>query len=85
MSVLYSSVTSYASSIVTTEAVYASIVGSNLGAFLTPMGALAGMMWMGLLKNHNVKFSFLKFFAYGVAPSLVSLAAALFGLYLVLL
>ena len=85
MSVLFSSVTSYVPSSIVYPSVYASIIGSNLGAFLTPIGALAGMMWMGLLKNHNVKFSFLKFFAYGVAPSLVSLAAALFGLYLVLL
>ena len=83
MSVLYSSVTSYASSIVTTEAVYASIVGSNLGAFLTPMGALAGMMWMGLLKSHGVTFSFLSFVKYGVLPAFVALAAALLGLFIV--
>ncbi|MFA5762087.1 MAG: SLC13 family permease [Bacilli bacterium] len=83
MSVLYSSVTSYASSIVTTEAVYASIVGSNLGGFLMPMGALAGMMWMGLLKSHGVTFSFLSFVKYGVLPAFVALAAALLGLFIV--
>jgi len=85
MSVLYSSVVSYADGIVTTPAVFASIVGSNVGAFLTPIGALAGMMWMGLLKTHGVKFSFLRFITYGALPSIAALAAALLGLFLVLL
>lgn len=85
MSVLYSSVTSYLPSSITTPAVYAAIIGSNVGAFLTPIGALAGMMWMGLLKNHQVKFSFASFVWRGILPSLVALAMALFGLFIVLL
>ncbi len=82
MSVFYSSVTSYADNTIITRAVYASIIGSNLGAFLTPIGALAGMMWMGSLKSHQIKFSFIKFFIYGAAPSLFALSAALIGLFL---
>ncbi|MDD3207353.1 MAG: ArsB/NhaD family transporter [Bacilli bacterium] len=82
MSVLFSSVTSYSNNMVATPAVYASIIGSNLGAFLTPIGALAGMMWMGLLKSHQVKFSFIKFFLYGAAPSIIALGAALIGLFI---
>ncbi|HOC81089.1 MAG TPA: ArsB/NhaD family transporter, partial [Bacilli bacterium] len=85
MSVLFSSVTSYASDTIALPAVYASIIGSNLGAFLTPIGALAGMMWMGLLKSHEVKFTFLRFLKLGVLPSLIALGAALFGLFIVLL
>ena len=85
MSVLFSSVTSYVAPQIVIPSVYASIIGSNLGAFLTPIGALAGMMWMGLLKSHQVKFSFFKFLVLGVAPALVALGAALLGLYLVLL
>jgi Na+/H+ antiporter NhaD/arsenite permease-like protein len=53
--------------------------------FLTPIGALAGMMWMGLLKSHEVKFTFLRFLKLGVLPSLIALGAALFGLFIVLL
>ena len=85
MSVLFSSITSYVSPASAKAAIFASIIGSNVGAFLTPIGALAGMMWMGLLKNHEVKFSFLKFAFYGLVPSIVALASALLGLYLVLL
>ena len=43
------------------QALYASIVGSNLGAYLTPLGALAGIMWLGLLKTEKVSVSFKKF------------------------
>ena len=85
MSVLFSSVTSYASDTIALPAVYASIIGSNLGAFLTPIGALAGMMWMGLLKSHEVKITFLRYLKLGVLPSLIALGAALFGLFIVLL
>ena len=38
---------------VSLRAVYASIIGSNIGAFLSPVGALAGVMWMNILKRHE--------------------------------
>lgn len=62
------------------KAVYATIIGSNLGAFLTPVGALAGVMWMSILKRHGVSFSFLRFAGYGVLIALPSMAMALLGL-----
>lgn len=52
------------------EAVYASIVGSNIGAFLTPMGALAGIMFTNLVNSHETKFSFLDFVKYGSIVSI---------------
>ncbi len=64
--------------------VYATVVGSNLGAFLTPIGALAGIMWMSLLKRHDVKMSYADFIKYGAIVSLPSLAACLGVLFLVL-
>jgi len=64
------------------RAVYASIIGSNIGAFLSPVGALAGVMWMSILKRHGIKFSFLDFVKYGFLISLPTMAAALSGLYL---
>ena len=67
-----------------TQAIYATVVGSNLGACLTPIGALAGIMWTALLKKHEVKFSYIDFIKYGVAVSLPSLAANLLILSLII-
>lgn len=81
MSVLFGSILSNGASV---GCVYASVIGSNLGALLTPVGALAGIMWMGLLKKYDVKLSFLKFTEYGLLCSLPSLLSSLAGLYLVI-
>lgn len=83
MSVLFSAVIAPLEGAARTQALYAAVVGSNLGAFLTPIGALAGIMWMGLLKNHEVKLSFGKFVMYCAPVALAALAATLAGLTLV--
>ncbi len=87
MSVLYSSIIeglgTGALTAATPEAPrLAAVIGSNLGAFFTPMGALAGIMWTGLLHDHGVPFSFTRFVKYGTAVAIPALAAALFGLWL---
>ena len=82
MSVLFSSVISAAGG--QTGALFAAVIGSNIGAFLTPVGALAGIMWMAMLKNHGVNLSFGKFTAIGAAVAVPTLLAALAGLLLVL-
>ena len=46
--------------------VFLSIIGSNIGAVLTPLGALAGIMWMRILKHNNVKYSFIDFTKNGI-------------------
>ena len=85
MSVLYSSIVSGMTTSTTyAPALYASVIGSNLGAFFTPTGALAGIMWTGQLRDHGVSFSFGRFVKYGVTIAVPALAAALFGLWLVL-
>lgn len=78
MSVLFSTVT------VSAKSTYATIIGSNLGAIFTPVGALAGIMWSGLLKKNGIKFSFKNFIVYGAAVSVPSLITclAVFGLVL---
>lgn len=76
MSILFSTLPTFSG----TEyyrAIYASIIGSNIGAFLTPIGALAGIMFTGLLKDHNVKLSFKDFAKYGVLIALPTCALAL--------
>jgi arsenical pump membrane protein len=47
-------------------AIYATVIGSNLGANLTPIGALAGIMWMSLLREKGVRVSFKEFVKYGL-------------------
>lgn len=66
------------------EGIFAAVVGSNIGAYLTPVGALAGIMWSSILRRFGVRFSFRKFLLYGAAVSVPTLAAALAGLWLVL-
>ncbi len=83
MSVLFSSVVSPGGA-ASMPALYAAVIGSNIGAFFTPMGALAGIMWMALLREHGVKLSFGRFVVYGALVAIPALLAALFGLWLVL-
>ena len=67
------------------QAIYASIVGSNIGAFLSPIGALAGIMFSNLLNKYDMHFSFLDFIKYGAIVSVPVLTIALFTLFIVLL
>lgn len=62
------------------EGVYAAIAGTNIGAYFTPIGALAGIMWSSILSSQNVKFNFLKFVAYGgiiAIPTLMGVLATI--------
>lgn len=78
MSVLFSSVISARNA--GKAAIYASIIGSNLGALLTPVGALAGIMFSSITKEAGEKFSNLTFMKYGVCVSAAGLCASLAGL-----
>ena len=77
MSILYSTLSSGLEGTTYKMAVYASIVGSNIGAFLTPMGALAGIMFTDIVNEHDVKFSFLDFIKYGAIIAIPTITAAL--------
>lgn len=74
MSVLYSAILSGGAA---EAAVYATVVGSNLGACLTPIGALAGIMWSSILRKHNLKFGCLDFLKIGITIALPALITAL--------
>ncbi|MCM1130764.1 MAG: SLC13 family permease [Roseburia sp.] len=78
MSVFFSNLLTSAPS----TAIYASIIASNIAAFITPIGALAGIMWMKLLKTYDIKFSFKDFSFYGCIIGIPSLLGALAVLYL---
>lgn len=81
MSVLFSRILSFASS---PSAIYATIAGSNIGAFLTPFGALAGIMWSNLVKQNKVRFSVYQFIGYGFLIGIPSFAASLLVLHWIL-
>ena len=77
MSILYTNIAASLEGVAYTKAIYASIIGSNIGAFLTPIGALAGIMFTGLVNENNVRFTFIDFIKYGVIISIPVITAAL--------
>ena len=80
MSVAFSSIVSHLPEADRLPAAYASIIGSNIGAYFTPLGALAGIMWSGILNKMGIPFSFHKYISYGIRISIPVLIAALVGL-----
>lgn len=80
MSVAFSSIVSHLPEANRLPAAYASIIGSNIGAYFMPLGALAGIMWSGILNKMGIPFSFRKYISYGIRISIPVLIAALLGL-----
>lgn len=80
MSILYSKVLTIGQFSSNIYRVYASIIGSNLAAILTPIGALAGMMWLNILKKFEIKLHFFDFLRYGFIIGFPLLAISLFAL-----
>ena len=81
MSVLFGAVLNGASR----RALFATVIGSNLGALLSPIGALAGIMWTKMLKKENIAFGFKEFVKYGAIIVAAALPTAALGLYVALL
>ncbi len=65
------------------QLVYATIIGSNIGAILTPVGALAGIMWLRILKNNNIEYSFLDFMKNGIILTIGLLLASTIAILIV--
>ena len=84
MSVLFCSIMESAGAGAITKAVYATIVGSNVGAFMTPIGALAGIMWSSILNHHGLKFGYLDFLKIGVTIAIPTLCVALLVLEVII-
>lgn len=80
MSVLFGSVINASNA--GKEALFGAIAGSNIGALISPVGALAGIMWTDILSVHKVKVSPLQFIKYGSAIAFPSLLAAAIGLFI---
>lgn len=77
MSILFTNLTTSLNETAYLKGVYASIVGSNIGAFLTPIGALAGIMFSGLVTKNGIRFRFIDFIKYGVVVSIPVLTVIL--------
>lgn len=77
MSILFSNLSANLSGTDYYLAVYSSIIGSNIGAFLTPMGALAGIMFTNLLEKYEVKYTFIDFIKYGFIVAIPTITVAL--------
>lgn len=54
----------------TANTVYSVVIASNICAFLTPVGSLAGIMFMSILKENKIKFSIKQFILYGAIISI---------------
>ena len=80
MSVMFEGIINSTSS----SAVYGAVIGSNVGAFITPVGALAGIMWSKILEEYGIKLPFLKFVKYGVIIAIPTLLTSCGALLLVL-
>ena len=65
-------------------ALYGAVIGSNLGAFITPVGALAGIMWTKILNGEGVKLSFGKFALYGTCCALPAILLSCLTLFITL-
>lgn len=84
MSVLFSAIVNTLPETTKEAALYAAVIGSNIGAYCTPLGALAGIMFKSLLRTHGILLSFKQFIRYGVMVAVPTLIAALVGLLLVI-
>ncbi|EAY17428.1 Arsenical pump membrane protein [Trichomonas vaginalis G3] len=65
--------------------IYAAIIGANLIALLTPLGSLAGIMWIALLRGNHVKIGFSDFMKIGFIVTPTALALSLSALMIILL
>ena len=84
MSVLFSKVINFTDPLSLNQAIYSTIIGSNIGAFLTPIGALAGIMFTDLVRRQEVEYSFVSFIKYGLIIAIPTLLVALLLLFITL-
>jgi len=61
---------------------YPLIIGSNVGANITIIGALAGIMWYHMIRDKNQKINLLEFSFYGIVSSLIFIIITTLILYL---
>ena len=60
----------------------AALIGGDLGPRLLPMGSLAGLLWLDLLRREGTKISIAQFILVGLPVTIPTLALSLFILVL---
>ncbi|MBR0294986.1 MAG: hypothetical protein IJQ67_03680 [Bacilli bacterium] len=65
------------------KTVYAVVASSNVCALLTPIGSLAGIMFMKILRENEVKYNFKQFIGYGSIISIPTISLALLIIFLI--
>ena len=80
MTIAYGSILSNTTNI---NLIYSTIIGSNIGAILSPVGALAGIMWIIILKQNDVEYGFTKFIKNGSIITLSLLVAGTLALLII--
>ncbi len=64
---------------------YAIVIASNLGANLTLIGALAGLMWKEILQTKGMDISYAKFLKAGISITIAVFVLTLLTLYVVII
>ncbi|MNQ99768.1 Arsenical pump membrane protein [compost metagenome] len=59
----------------------ANIMGSDIGALLTPVGTLATLLWMYILKNNHIHISWKQYMKVTIIVIPIGLIVSLISLY----